>query len=951
MGMLQRGRDAPGQSELDQVSTVNMNASSMTNATDSLPSYHLCQRIAFEELLRRRSTTNQERYVEVFRRAAVDPNPHQVEAVAFALRRIPEGGALLCDEVGLGKTIETGLLLTQLRAEGRVHILIVVPVSLSRQWQVELQDLFGLTSYALHKESFSQFEDARGIFIVGREFASSPNWAPRIAERGPWDLVVVDEAHEFLSSIYRRFSRKTGTYLDNLAKGESRRAGWFKTVIGESPVILLTATPLQNSLFELWGLGHFVDPTGTALGAFDQFSTLFTIDDGRSVREGMEEELRTRLSGIVCRTLRSQAQPFLRQPFTSRHCKTISFNLEEAELRLYRAVSDWLAGETAAYRPRHQKLMTLMIRRRMGSSVHALAATLRKVRSRLEENALEEWHEQEGIGLDTLENDIRVLTHLDNLAQQALLGRSEKLAKLGELLGAMERGELEGAVGEKLVVFTESRRTLEAIVAYLGGQGLDGQVTAFSGTNESPEAMSALERWQQEVGRHIDPSQRPSGSAAMRAALVHEFRTRTKVFVATEAGAKGLNLQFCNLLVNFDLPWNPQRIEQRIGRIHRYGQKHDVVIVNFINLDNEGEQRVYEILREKLHLFDGVLGSSDEILGRLSSVLDFENRVLELFASCRTPQDQQREFDRLALELDAEARKTFDERINKARSLIAGLDEDVKARLKSCADTLPAAISRRDQAVLEILQAESPVRRIDDDGDRLIFEWREKRFHLGPPHPSDSCGEPLDLDHPVMRELLARCRGLTDGRCFFFPGTPADHWSVYLVDVHGLEDEQRLLVVGTTNPDGLGEALSKTPYVSPDIDPPRDEHRLSLALADLREEIERDQASRLDLSLRQLGSRKDDFRRVLEYREEKLRSSLVDADERRRRARSPEESRKAFSIHERLKRELDSLMRDRDSQLREASRRIARRQQLLGARRYVEVTPRLLFGLRRGQVL
>src|SRR5438093_9141012 len=150
---------------------------------------HLRQRLLVEELLRRRKSTDHERYVEIFRRSAVDPNPHQVEAVAFALSRLSEGGALLCDEVGLGKTIEAALLLTQLKAEGKTNVLIIVPLPLARQWQVEIKDLFSLKSTVIGSENIGLHCEP-GIYIAGREFAGSPRWSAEVPKRH-WGLVLI----------------------------------------------------------------------------------------------------------------------------------------------------------------------------------------------------------------------------------------------------------------------------------------------------------------------------------------------------------------------------------------------------------------------------------------------------------------------------------------------------------------------------------------------------------------------------------------------------------------------------------------------------------------------------------------------------------------------------------------------------------------------------------------
>ena len=908
---------------------------------------HLLQRLLLEELVRKRRCTDHERYTETFRRCAVDPNPHQVEAVAFALGRLEQGGALLCDEVGLGKTIETGLLLTQLRTEGRGHVLIIVPVPLARQWQVELRDLFSLKSVVVGATNLASHQE-RGIYIAGREFAGSPKWAPILAGRGPWDLVVVDEAHDTLSTIYHRFGRKDGCYNENPKKGQARRAALIKTVAGPSPLLLLTATPLQNSLLELWGLVHFVDPSATVLGHLPEFARLFTVNDGRAINPDNQDELRGRIRGVMCRTLRSQAQPFLRTPFTARHCETINFHMQAAERELYLGVSNWLTGKIAAYRASQQRMMALMLRRRMGSSVQALAASLTRLRNRMEGSGDEAWEPDEETDMELVEADIRELIRLEKLAQKALRGSSPKLESLWELIERIEHGAMRGVASDKLVVFTESRRTLEAIVEFLDSKGLRGLVTAFSGTNDSPAAQTALENWERQVGVHLDPSQRPERSSAVRAALVHEFKTRTRVLVATEAGAKGLNLQFCNCLVNFDLPWNPQRIEQRIGRVHRYGQLHDVVIVNFINLDNEGEERVYQLLRDKLQLFEGLLGASDAILGQVASALDFEKRVFELITACRTPAERQREFDRLELELDEQTRRLHDQRLQRARSLIADLDEDVQARLRLTAEALPVAMSRRDETFLRLLDVESPVRRLGSDGERVIFEWRSRRYHMGPPNPSDGCGEPLDLEHPLVLKLLEQARTATDGGNFRMHGSPHSAWTVFQLTVSGLETEEQLMVIGPGGKEGLYGALEAAESVSRlEQEWSEEEDVQEEAELEIRDAAEQAQSKRIQSLLQQLAARKDDVRRCIEQRESELKTEIGQAERKHRTARDADEMKRALSSLRRANEQLETLQRDRDARVSETASAIAKKEAEIHQRRYVNVTSRPLFRLER----
>ena len=205
---------------------------------------------------------------------------------------------------------------------------------------------------------------------------------------------------------------------------------------------------------------------------------------------------------------------------------------------------------------------------------------------------------------------------------------------------------------QKAVIFTESRRTQEYLFRCSSRPSSPARSCSSTARTPTPtRRRSTSSGWQRHAG-----TDRISGSptADMRAALVEHFRDDAAILIATEAAAEGINLQFCNLVVNYDLPWNPQRIEQRIGRCHRYGQKFDVVVVNFLNKTNAADQRVYELLDEKFRLFDGVFGASDEVLGAVESGVDFEKRIAAIYQQCRTPEQIQFEFDQLQRELEAD---------------------------------------------------------------------------------------------------------------------------------------------------------------------------------------------------------------------------------------------------------------------------------------------------------
>jgi superfamily II DNA/RNA helicase len=253
-------------------------------------------------------------------------------------------------------------------------------------------------------------------------------------------------------------------------------------------------------------------------------------------------------------------------------------------------------------------------------------------------------------------------------------------SKANHLITALERAfaqlQLLGAQ-QKALIFTESRRTQDYLLDLLQTSGYEGKVIVFNGSNNDPKSNEIYQVWLREHnGTDIITG---SPSADKRAALVDYFREEATIMIATEAAAEGVNLQFCSLVVNYDLPWNPQRIEQRIGRCHRYGQKFDVVVVNFLNKKNAADIRVYELLADKFQLFDGVFGASDEVLGTIGNGTDFEKRIAQIYNECRSTEEIQQAFDLLQEELKPE----ITEKMQGVRTaLLENFDESVRERLR-----------------------------------------------------------------------------------------------------------------------------------------------------------------------------------------------------------------------------------------------------------------------------
>src|ERR1700722_20223157 len=351
------------------------------------------QRILAEDLVRVRRADDLERYAASQRHARIDPNPHQIDAVIFALRRLREGGCILADEVGLGKTIEAGLVLAQSRAEGAERVLLIVPKSLIGQWQDELLNLFGIQA---HEDQTNFF--APGVYLVGREFGGSERGAERLGAVSPFDLVVINEAHEIFAGLHKRYGRD-GLYDET--SDQALMAHRVRNFLRTAPVVLLTPTPMQNSLAELWGVVQYVEPTGTLLGDITTFRQVFCSEDDRSLIPGQEPELQRRLAMVLQRTLRRQAQEFLDRPFTQRRCRLYEYAMSDDERSLYDDVTEYLLQPSLyAFAGRQRRLLLIGFHRRMASSLSALAASLENVAARL--RRLQAGRPPGDIGLDAL---------------------------------------------------------------------------------------------------------------------------------------------------------------------------------------------------------------------------------------------------------------------------------------------------------------------------------------------------------------------------------------------------------------------------------------------------------------------------------------------------------------------------------------------------------------------
>ncbi len=730
--------------------------------------------------------------------STIDLTPHQIDAALFAFQNPLSKGAILADEVGLGKTIEAGLVISQLWAENKRKILCITPASIRKQWQGELSDKFFIDSFILDTKTYKQcqkegnelpFNQKDKVVICSYQYARRMERDIALVD---WDLVVIDEAHR----------------LRNVYRSDNKIARSIQKSTAQRKKLLLTATPLQNSLLELYGLVSFVDERifgnlESFKAQFIQHSDVFDdipvlSDDAKTTAQMRAErlfnDLKQRIAPIAHRTLRRQVQQYVR--YTKRSSITIDFTPSDDELELYEKVSEYLRKPSFGVSASNSALLMLVIRKILASSSFAISDTLGKLIERLKKvretqypepdvNLAEDFESLEELQDDWAEagdpqagcvyplpksskelslkdkvhfremitDEIKQLEDYRKLAKSitenakgnALLQGIEKAFSQAKQLGSPR----------KVLVFTESRRTQQYLKELLDKNGFADCTLTLNGTNTDPASKALLKQWKE---RHqTDGKITGIVSADTRAAILEEFKDRAQILLATESGAEGLNMQFCNVVVNYDLPWNPQRIEQRIGRCHRYGQNYDVVVINFLNTANAADKRVLELLKNKLNLFDGVFGSSDPVLGALESGVDIEKAIADIFQKCRTEQEIQQAFDNLQTQLS----DTIAQATSQTKSKIFdNFDEDVQKRIKGL-DKALGDLTQYESYMLAFLQAVLGKSFSYDPNTHSVFIttpklpfWQKEWSGTYSLKQSLVSTRPLHLNLPMMQALL-----------------------------------------------------------------------------------------------------------------------------------------------------------------------------------------------------
>jgi len=492
---------------------------------------------------------------------------HQVDAAHRALFEM-DGKALLADEVGLGKTIEVGMILKEMHyRETDDSVLILTPAQLAKQWQGELLEKFGLEFVCNYDDEFQGF-DAHNYIIASIDTAKSDRHRATVLARD-WDVLVMDEAHYVKNEETDRYE-----LIDKLTYDYA---------------FFLTATPIQNELTDLYNIISLLRPG--LFGSRETFHNYF-IDSGQETLVN-RDELQRRLGQVMIRNRREDTDI----DFTERTIDTRTFEPSAAEKELYEAVTEYVRG--AYSQDKGQKLVLMLLQKEVVSSPAALEQTILK---QLDE-------QNELTHRDELETILDKVDAIDTITKQ------ERLFDIVEEV----RENVDMA---RVIVFTQFRPTQRQVIEALDKQGYTTH--AFHGGHSSQEKED----------------------------IVDQFREEGGVLVSTDAMNEGRNLQFCNIMVNYDLPWNPMKVEQRIGRIHRIGQKRKVYVFN-MGLEDTIEEYVLDRLYHKIDLFQQTVGELSTILTRLEdSGNSFEDEIFERLTDADSEVALENDFDSMAVDLE-----------------------------------------------------------------------------------------------------------------------------------------------------------------------------------------------------------------------------------------------------------------------------------------------------------
>lgn len=679
--------------------------------------------------------------------ATIDLNPHQIDWALFFFDNPLNKWIMLADEVWLGKTIEAWLILCQLRSERKRKILLVVPASLRKQWVAELQEKFHIPAKIMDWPIYRKMVDnddatnpfnQDAIIVTSYSFA----WSENNEKYNTWDhienikrdLVVFDEAHK-LRNIYKDLDSDLEDFIGKDKEEAQRKRSTAKKLFDRfenTKKLLLTATPLQNSLLELFWLMNFVDPYSFA--DLDSFKEQY---NPQIVTQSDLNILRNRIQPYFHRTLRKQVAWDIK--YTQRKPLTQEYQWSFEEETFYEQVSEFLRTSKIFQNKNGQVnyLVILIYRKLLASSVPAVLGTLKWLCKRIEKEIEEikkktrkEWKskviidDEDIVDIykeETEEKDFSMWNILDENIDEGTILKLEwdlkeiqKIIELWEKINDDNKADAllqaihtayqqldELGARKKVLIFTESRRTQDYLHSFLENNGYGWKIVCFNGDNNSPIVRKIYNDWKAEYEHTAYFSW--SLTSDTRASIVDYFKSTAEIMIATESASEWVNLQFCSLVINYDLPWNPQRVEQRIGRSHRYWQEFDVIVINIINTKNRADQRVFELLNQKFSLFQWLFGASDTVLWALESGIDIEKTILEIYQTCRTKEEIDQAFDKLQEDMSTIVASRMEETKEK---VLNRLDEDVARRLKDKKQESELLLSMMQERLMKLVKFE-----------------------------------------------------------------------------------------------------------------------------------------------------------------------------------------------------------------------------------------------------
>ena len=686
--------------------------------------YSQHQAIYFKNYLTLKDQGNNiERLNTSLHESKISLNPHQINAALIFFKDPLNKGFIFADEVGLGKTIEAGLIISQYWYERKRRIMIICPASLIKQWNEELFNKFRLNSIILDSKTIKNknFKWEDNIYItsihsiyLNRDFFNLT-----------FNLVVIDEAHK----------------LRNVYKDNGIMASAIKEVFAGQKKLLLTATPFQNNLMELFGLISLLD---------EHIFPDEKVFKEKYIKnyEQNKKEFHSILSNYIIRTLRKDVSKYIN--YTNRNVILADYYTTKKEKEFYNKVSNILYSSdfSESYTLGQNQLLIILLQKLLSSSIYAVTSTLKNMRNNLLEKNnfnLDDFGDESTTKTINYVNSDSINGLINNLNEiidfsKSIQNDSKFECLLSTLNNIYDLFSKDVSRNKKILIFTESKKTQQYLYTSLVKNGYTSIIT-FNGENDVIANKKIYNHWlEKNKNTHSN-----NKNANLRRAIIDAFENEYDILIATDSAAEGLNMQFCSVVINYDLPWNPQKIEQRIGRCHRYGQKNDVIVLNLLNRSNSIDQRIYDLLNSKLGIFESTFGSSDLILGNDNIADNIESSIREVYKKSRSPEEIERMFKELQNKFKKEIESSIRQSENEMENFF---DEEVQRNFEFQYISAKNALNEYDQILCKLIKYVYPQITIDNT---LCFQLNNINYTIT---NNDSSKEFVSLNTPFGIKVI-----------------------------------------------------------------------------------------------------------------------------------------------------------------------------------------------------